>query len=393
VQPQTPTPSNGGPARRLRVTLVAHDVHDHGGMERAFAELVRREASAVDFTVVSTTLGSDLAPLVKWRRIPIPKRPFPLKFVCFWILAGAALLRDRGDLVHTMGAIVPNRVDVASVQFCHAAFVRTSGGDPLIGSRLRRINRTIHRRLALAAERWSYRPARLQAFAPVSNGVKRELQEHYPEIPAHVTPNGVDLDRFRPRPEERAAMRQAEGVADDALVAVFVGSDWGRKGLPIAIEGLSLAVRQGVDNVELWVVGRGDAERMQALARSNGVEDRVRFFGVRADTERFFAAADMHVFPTMYEAFPLVALEAAASGLPLIATPVNGVEELLADDQAGIPISRDPEAVASALAKLASDASLRATLGEQARTRAQPFTWAHSTTLVRESYASLAAER
>ncbi len=326
---------------------------------------------------------------MRWRRVRVPRRPFPLKFVSFWMLGGLALRRAPGDLVHTLGAIVPNRADLASVHFCHAAFVK-AGGDPMVGSRVRRLNRKIHRRLALAAERWCYRPARLRAFTPVSEGVKRELEEHYPTIPSYVTPNGVDFDRFRPQPAARAEIRAAEGVGDDTVVAVFVGSDWGRKGLPIAIEGLSEAVAQGADNLRLWVVGRGDNERMRQLAGELGVADRVRFFGVRADAERFFAAADVHVFPTLYEAFPLVALEAAASGLPLIATRVNGVEELLVDGEAGIPVSRDAASIGAALTRLAADADLRKTLGAQALRRAQPFTWANSTTIVRQVYETVA---
>ena len=76
--------------------------------------------------------------------------------------------------------------------------------------------------------------------------------------------------------------------------------------------------------MSLWIVGPGDVERYRALARGEGVEDRVRFFGRRTDTERFYRAADAFLFPSLYEAFPLVALEAAACGLPIVATASMG---------------------------------------------------------------------
>jgi len=87
---------------RLRVALVAHDVHDGGGMERALAELIRHAHDEVDFLVISRTLAADLEPLVTWRRIRVPARPFPLKFLGFYVLGGLATARYRTRrLVHT----------------------------------------------------------------------------------------------------------------------------------------------------------------------------------------------------------------------------------------------------------------------------------------------------
>jgi len=128
-------------ATRMRVVLVAHDVHDGGGMERACAELVRHAQHEVDFTVVSCTLADDLRDIVTWYRVPSPERPFLLKYTVFAVLAGARLMQLRKGTRHAVGAIVPNRVDVAAVHFCHAGFVAANGrlavpGAPLV----RRVN-------------------------------------------------------------------------------------------------------------------------------------------------------------------------------------------------------------------------------------------------------------
>jgi len=101
------------------VALVAHDIHDHGGMERVCAELIRRGGDKVDFIVVAADLAPDLRPLVRrWVHVKVPARPFPLKFLLFWLLGGRALRRLDADLVFTVGAIVPNRVDVATNHAC-----------------------------------------------------------------------------------------------------------------------------------------------------------------------------------------------------------------------------------------------------------------------------------
>ena len=84
------------------------------------------------------------------------------------------------------------------------------------------------------------------------------------------------------------------------------------------------------------MVGAGDAARIEALAGRHGVAGRLRLLGRRADVERWYQAADLFVFPTAYEAFPLVGLEAAASALPLVATAVNGIEDLVQDGDAGL---------------------------------------------------------
>ncbi len=371
------------------MTLIAHDVHDRGGMERALAELIRRAHRTVDFTVVAATLDESLRPLVRWVRVPVPRRPFPLKFACFYVLAGLRLTRLRGELRHSMGAIVPQPMDLVAVQFCHAGFWELERAQPRPPQGLAgRLNAALHRALSLAAERWSYSPGRSPVFLAASEGIERELREHYAARSVRVVPNGVDGERFRPGGGDREALRAELGVPGDRLVALFVGGDWHRKGLALAIEALAGAESR----YELWIVGGGDRQRFQALAERHGVADRVRFLGRRPDVERVYRAADVFVFPTLYEAFPLVALEAAASGLPIVATPVNGIEELLAGGEAGVVVRREAAELTRALRELGEDEARRAALGRAARRRAESYTWEAHARGVLEAY-RLAAGR
>ena len=374
------------------VVLVAHDIHDRGGMERACAELIRRGRGKIDFIVVAADLAPELRPFVKrWVQARIPRRPFPLKFVLFWFFAGRALRHIEADLVHTVGAILPNRVDVASIHFCHAGFLAANGGlAPRDAPLMRRANTALSRALALAAERWSYRPSRLRAFATVSLGVAEEVARFYSSIPMTVTPNGVDIERFRPDLAVRAALRAAETVGE-AVVALFVGGDWDRKGLHIAIDAVSKVRAAGYD-LRLWVVGHGDAARLGALAKRHGVAREIRFFGPRSDIERFYQAADLLVMPSAYEAFSLVCLEAAASGLPLVIPPISGASEIVGSDEGGLVVERSVRFVADALATLASDAELRIRLGVTARQHASAYTWQRSAESVMNLYEALLAE-
>jgi len=352
-------------------------------MERAFFELIRHAHGDYRFVVLSAELDERLRGLVEWQRIRVPMRPIPLKIVVFWLRAGLRLARLRPNVVHTMGALVPNRADVATIQFCSAGFRARTGRLISPGRTLpRRINSGIVRLLALALEAWSYRPNRLRAFGVVSHGVAREIEAHYPGVPVAITPNGVDVERFAPDPAARRELRDARGVGDGELVCLFVGNDWEHKGLQLVVEALALA---GI-HARLWVVGRGDVARYGALARRHGVH--VEFAGVRADTERWYAAADAFVLPSLYETFSLVAYEAAASRLPLVATRVSGIDELL-DGGAGLAVDRDARSVADALRTLAGDADLRARLGAHGREVAAAYDWQRSVDAVLRIYAEL----
>jgi UDP-glucose:(heptosyl)LPS alpha-1,3-glucosyltransferase len=380
--------------RRPVVALVAHEIHDRGGMERAFTELIKEAHQRYRFIVVAIDLEPALVQLVEWRRIRVPKRPFPLRFALFFLLARRRLRSIDVDVVHTLGAIVPGKADVATVQFCHAAFRAQTAHLPPAAqtSPARRVNRLIARKLALLAERWCYRKARVGVLAAVSNGVADEVRRHYSGPPVVLTPNGVDHRRFRRHPIARERERREFGVTPDDVVALFLGGDWARKGVDLAIEAIAEAKRLDVA-LRLWVVGTGDRKRFTALSTRLGVADRVTFFGPRVDTERFYRAADIFVLPTSYETFSLVAYEAAASELPVVAPPVSGIADLIGDDEAGILVRRESGSIAAALVRLARDPDLRRSLGHAGRRRSAPYTWRRSVEGVLAAYEVVLSRR
>jgi len=326
------------------------------------------------YTVVSMDLDEELRPLVDWRPLPKPGLgSFRLGWATFFALGGLRLARMDADLIHTVGPmpVVPNRADVNTVTFCHAAYDEATAGNPLKGSSST-VGWRLRQRFTLALERWWFRRG-VRVLVGISEGSAADLRRFYPGIRVATLPRGIDLARFSPDDADGKRFRAEQGAEPDAVVALFVDQQYRPlKGLDLAIEAFAAARRAGGGPDLLWVVGAGN-EVHAGLAARLGVGDRVRFLGYTSEVERCYRAADLFVLPTVYEAFCRAAHEAAACGLPVVAPPVNGIRELIGDDEAGVVARREAADLARALGELAGDPDRRKRMGEVARRRALAF--------------------
>jgi UDP-glucose:(heptosyl)LPS alpha-1,3-glucosyltransferase len=355
----------------VKVTVVAHDIGSVGGMERQLAELVlglRRRGHAV--TVIARTCELPADAGVVFRRVRGPRRPFVVAYPWFALAGSLALRRWRSGVVQATGAIVLGRVDAIAVHYLH----QVGGATPSRSSRLFRLHVKMAAVLKRVAERRCFRISRSAVFVCVSEGLAAEVRTHFPELAARVVTihNGVDTEAFAPgKQHERAhALRAQLGIPTERLVAAFVGSEWERKGLETAIRALALAPAW-----DLVVAGAGDQRHYHALADSLGVGGAVRWLGVVRDMRPVYELANAFVLPSRYETFSLVAFEAAASGLPIVATAVNGVRELISDGESGYLIDPEPALIADRLRRLAADSQLRDRLGQAARSAALGYHW------------------
>jgi UDP-glucose:(heptosyl)LPS alpha-1,3-glucosyltransferase len=351
------------------VTIVAHDIGPVRGMERQLTELITGLSGLGHrVTVIARSCRLPPGAAAEVHLVRGPSRPFVLAYPWFLIAGSIAVWRRRRGLVQATGAIVLNRVDVISIHFTHRAGTSTPSRD----SWPYRLQSRLSGALARLGERVCFRPGRARAFVCVSEGAAAELREHFPPIAAEVVTiyNGVDTDRFAPAsgPEEVRELRAAYGVPAEGLLAAFVGSEWERKGLPQVLEALAFA-----PGWTLLVAGGGEEDRYRALAERLGVAATVRWLGVTGEVERVYRASDAFILASSYETFSLVTFEAAASGLAIVATPVNGVIEMIEDGRNGLLTERDPSAIAARLAQLSGDPAQRTRLGRAARESAVGF--------------------
>jgi glycosyltransferase involved in cell wall biosynthesis len=189
--------------------------------------------------------------------------------------------------------------------------------------------------------------------------------------------NGIDLQRFRPEAKEdiRREARADLGVDGDAVVVGTVGRlVWGKgfRELFLAAESL----RDTHPEVVFVVVGGSDPGKADAISPGEladaGRRGRIVFAGERDDMEDVYRAFDLFALPSYREGFPRSAMEAAASGLPVIATDIRGCRQVVSPGETGLLVPlHDPAALAAAMEQLVVDPALRLRMGTAGRRKAE----------------------
>jgi len=218
-----------------------------------------------------------------------------------------------------------------------------------------------------------------------------EIIELYGTDPSRVvviTP-GVDHAFFGPG--SRPAARRAIGAAEDGAMVLSVGRIQALKGLDVAVEAFGLLAGAGhasrYGDTRLVVVGGpsgpdGDdyLAAVRQRARDLGVLDRIRWVPPQphAVLASYYRAADVALVPSQFESFGLVALEAAACGIPVIATAVGGLKTLVLDGRTGLLRPRSGRAFADAMGDILGDHAYADELGRCAARHARAFTWSRA---------------
>jgi glycosyltransferase involved in cell wall biosynthesis len=388
----------------MRIAYVIIDCNRREGTARAVAEVAERMASTYGHEVhlFSRTVADIDLNLIRWHRVPGPRRPEAAHFATFFALVGPKLRRERFDIVHSAGCNT-TQADIYTVQNVQPAkrrvLSRVAQAERV--SMPRRFTRWLHLAITSAAERRVYPASNVAGLRglkrgplllPVSKGTERELREHY-DIAANsvrVIPNATDTSVFQPlSPNHRSAWRQSSGIKTSDFLCIFSGGEWARKGLELAIRALHLI---GRSDVKLFVAGDDpDRERYRRLTSNLGLSGRVIFGGLREDIATALGAADLFLFPSYYEAFSLATLEAAACALPVVASRINGTEDFIKPGINGEFIEHDPVQIASVLRSLTSNVGHCRVLGAAARCSVEAnYTWDRVAEMTKEAYLSYA---
>ena len=382
----------------MRIAVISPFLDRRHGTERVILEQVERFIAHSDAEIhIYAQRLEDLTGVSRFRspekqsgRIlwhKIPALPGPHLFAYIWWFFANHFYRWRDahfcaltyDLVYSPG-INALDADVIAVHIVFHEFyrrirphLRLAAASPWSWPRL--IHRRVYYRLIMALERRVYRYPGTQLVA-VSRLVSRHLEQFFQRSDAAVVPNAVDIARFTPRVrlQRRETVRAELRLSPDTFALLMVGNDWVKKGLETLLQ--CLAECRNLP-FTLLVVGRDEVGIFLPLVNRLGLQQRVQFHSTAEDIERFYAAADLYVGPSLEDAYALPILEAMASGLPVIASSRAGASEIIRHGQNGF-VLRDPEDTGELTAlfrKVYSDASLRVRVGEEAARSAAEHTW------------------
>lgn len=357
----------------MNICIVSHKFKKGDGQGRVNYEVVKASINqGHHVTLVASEVTPELAEhqLINW--IPIHVKNYPTELIKNLIFAhksGNWLKKNRKkfDLIKVNGAITNVPSDVNAVHFVHSSWWQS----PVHISRHRQDFYGLYQWLFTAAnsywEKQAFRQAKI--IIAVSEKVAQELVNiGIPRQKIRVIPNGVDLEEFTPH----ITSRQQLGLPENVTLALFAGDiRIPRKNLDTVLYALVK-----VPELHLAVVGNTKDSPYPAMAKMLNISHRVHFLGYRHDMPQIQQASDLFVFPSRYEPFGLVVIEAMASGLPVITATTTGASDLI-NANCGIVLDDcdDIDGLAIALERLKSDRTLRQEMGKVARTVAEQHSW------------------
>ena len=200
--------------------------------------------------------------------------------------------------------------------------------------------------------------------------VQSSVSEFYglPLSRVPVIYNGIDLSRCVPKTTYETG---------ETVTILHVGRFDVPKNHPGLLEAFRLLLETHPE-CRLRLVGDGDMRAdMEALAREKGIDDAVEFCGMQSNVYPYLHEADIFTLPSIYEGNPMTIIEAMGTGLPIAASRVGGIPDMIKHEESGLLVEPEPQSICEGLTRLVEDKSLRQRLGETARNQSQTFSAEH----------------
>lgn len=372
---------------KLKIAIVAHNIIKRDGQGRVNYELVKYltghghevhlYANRVDPYLVTSRR-------IVYHHIPIfMEKPNLIKGIIFLLVTSWTIWKTDYDIVHLNGAVSLARYDINTCHLCHSAWAEVS--DEISQEKgLIKIYHWLYTRFNVWLERIVYHKRKGLVIA-VSKKVKMELIDKagVSKKRIRVIPNGVNIPKFSAR--DRSGCREfiirEFNLEEKDFVLLFAGDiRTNRKGLGYLLKSLK---DLGSYKVKLLVAGDNRRSPFVERVREDGLSDKVKFIGFRNDLHKIFKGAQVFVFPTIYDSWSAVVLQAMASGLPTItSTPAYcGASELINDMENGVLLNNPTDSIEirEKIELLISDKELREKIGRNARRTAENFSWTKMT--------------
>lgn len=226
----------------------------------------------------------------------------------------------------------------------------------------------INNRAVFLLDRWANRHA--DWFVTVSESCRNFLTkaEGIPENKITLVPNAIDSERYRPVAVSRPDARREFSLPADVPVLAGVGRLTPQKNFQLFLDVVADLQRE-IPDLHALLAGTGPEDSLlRQHAASLGIADRVVFAGYVADSRKVYAAADLLLMPSRFEGLPMTLLEAMSSGLPVVASALDGIAEVISSGKDGVLVAPgDRDGFVRAVRDLWNDAPMRKAMGHVGR--------------------------
>ncbi len=350
----------------LKIALIKTTLHSYGGLEKYCVRLLRAlEERGHQVAILSTSSRDDVPVEQVCRRL----RPSALNLVWFDYHCRRYVRRHHFDVVVGLDRHFLPLTLYRAGNGCHAAYLarRCTGA-----SLLKRVSLFLNplHLLTLYSERCTFERHPPVKIICNSHLVAAELLRYYPKTPSSriaVLHNGVEWEEFAPYFQQKLSA-PADSAAPPELL--FIGHEWGRKGLDRLLQALSLIKDRPF---HLTAVGKErHPEVFESLARALNIRERVTFVPTAQAPMPYYQRAHIAVLPSRYDPFANVTLEALAMGLFVVTTTANGGSEVITPRTNGLIVDEMAssqelsEAIALALDRM-QDPALPSSIRESVR--------------------------
>lgn len=374
----------------MRVAITHTRYCAKGGVERYVWDLVKRLCDAGhEVHYFCHFWDAHVDPRVHLHRVPNPWKH--IRFMKVWGFdrwVSRHVRREDWDVVHGFSKSSHQDIytDGSGCLLDYQAYSIDERPEGSLKKALRRAS--LHQRQVLAIEERRFTRGNFSKIVTMSDLAARQIKQRYGLSDDEVVTvyNGIDIERFVPahRATYGATYRERIVAAPDCFVALCIGNDYRRKGVPTLIEAARLLKAEGGlpggRPFRIAVVGKERQKvevELSARCKALGVYGDVKFYGPQELVERWLGMADLFVLPSRFDAFGNVVLEAMASGVPALVSRKAGAAEVITEGQDGF-ILEDPDdaaTVARRIKELAADEERRRRVGQAARATAERYSW------------------
>ncbi len=282
------------------------------------------------------------------------------------------------DIIHTHESGQSITHDVITSHACYKGYIDAINSlkNKSIYGKLYKFKKlmTPLNRCILEIEKYNYKHSK--KIIAVSSIIKRQIIccSGIPKENVVVIPNGVDYNKFRLDKKKREVLRKKYKIDEGENVILFVGNDFKKKGLEYLIKSLTLIKRK---KNKVVVVGKDDPSFYRKLAKKLGIVDKIIFAGFAKNIADYYSMADIFVFPTIYDSFGMVALEAMANSKPVIISKSAGASEII-EGENKILILENPtnhKEIAEKINILLEDEKIKKRVSKNAIRIAKKYDW------------------